>query len=434
MRRDSRGWVLHTGHNWRLVPLEGVEISLDIPVDATSRERAQVVLARLRASGRRGGEILLALGSREYVTGKVPLGRIPKGADGRVLTYALEETIPLVADEMTADFIRHEDAALGVAASTGPLRELVETLETEGFSVRAIVPWTLLVLPGLIARAPSANVWLMQTPDGLEVLEIQSGRLSSSTLLENTDLAVRRHLAWLDSVPGQHHSIVSASGAAAVLADVGRESTVCDVDLHELARDAALEILRGTASPVIDLRRDALANLAPYRSIQNLIRAAVVAVALLLVLSTSILEFRSQKYERLASEYQDRQDGLFRQILPGQQIPAGVRSRLVSERDRLRVQSVEGVGGSASATRTLAQLLIGLPTDLRYRIPSLSISGEQASFRADIRGAEDAAKVADKLRALGFDVGSPRTMKTGDVYTADFEAVLPMPRDEGSQP
>jgi hypothetical protein len=417
----DRFWILVEGRPWRIIRhgFESDVFEVAVPETAGAVDTAKSLAARLRQEGHRGEEVLLGLDAGSCLVGEVSGSRLPRRPERSVIIYEFEASLPVAAEEIVADFVIGQQQVLGVAARLDYLKPLLEALQAEAVGIRTIAPWPLLAFQDNIhSGLPDGLCAVAIAVEGqLQLFPSQDGILLGWSIPEHEPDPFVRELQVLKLRQGVAPVVLVCGGRTDVLdavAQAGFECLTNDEDsLDAMALRSALRVLQGSTAPLIELRRDALSNPHPYRPVRGPLRWAALALAASLICLAGAFWYRAQRYEAVARSYQELQMDVFRQILPNQPVPPGIRSRLESELAKvtgLRGKSVD-VPEMTPALSTLARGLESLPESVRYQIVRVDVEGSVLTISGEVRTHGDAAKIAAALTKAGFEVPAPRTVQ-----------------------
>src|SRR5712672_1467122 len=129
-------------------------VQIPMAASATPDQIAQAAAASLKELGHGASPIILAIPSNWCLCASIPTDDLPK-ADYKSLLYRLEEKLPWPAESITADFIRHENSALGICIKTEKIRPLIDALESYGIPVQTITPTALFAAESQSVSQPS---------------------------------------------------------------------------------------------------------------------------------------------------------------------------------------------------------------------------------------------------------------------------------------
>ena len=177
------------------------------------------------------------------------------------------------------------------------------------------------------------------------------------------------------------------------------------------------EIASGRLQPWLNLRRGALAPSDRLRPFRGPLMALLSTLCVALMCSAFALLWRSHHYERIRADHDGRQVELFRELFPGQSIPASVNSRLESEERKAR--GLSGQYADLPLHRPplllLSDTLSALPTSVRYRLLELRLTPEKLYIEGQTRSHSDAEIIVSSIRqGTDFQLDPPRTEQTKD--------------------
>ena len=391
---------------------------INVDPSAGAAETARAVAAAL--VGRRG-EVVVAIPSAWCLAPQLELSA--DGADDhKSLLFALEEKLPLAAEEIVADFVpqrqqqRSRPRMLGVAAQLDVLRPLIHAIEAVGLTVQSVSALVLLAaqqeqLGGNGKEYDAIELW----PEGeqINVVTLHSGRVT----------------AW------------------SLVADDAHEALQREVDVHALAFDQpprierreqledaatkfAKNILAGRARPWVELRRGLLASADPLRSHRRPLNVALAAAAAFLILLTGAMLVRAERYERLTRTYERQLAAEFSRVFPDWSPPANVRAVIDSEYRKAQAQRVGGESKPAhrSALRTLHEVLSRFPTQARCDVDHLTFGDGSFELQGRVRALEDVEPLASAARDAGLEVPPPFTRRGEDgSWTVTLRGAKPQP-------
>jgi len=413
---NSGGWTLARAIGGRIELREILAESGDGP-----DQQIEKVTEALREFGYRQEGICLAPPSEKILTAAIDYGNLPRNNRRTAMLYRLEEHLPLEAERLTADFLLPIGGkALAVAVETEYFRTLVESLECVGVETACICPAALLALWQFLAECSGdCNYAVLTQGSSRELFRITAGQpLAWYSAKDPSQL--RRHLkADILSVPLERSCpricLLGETKATTLelCADGSHVEIVatCEVTPMEMAARAARELLAGRRAGWVDLRRDKLAPIDPWRRLGGLLRSAICLAVALPVLLTGMLLWRAGRYEAAARRHEEAQATIHRRLFPSVAVPINVRSRIESELTRLRAISGEGFAlpRRPSALETLRQTMAALPKHIRLRITDIRIDGARIFMNGQVRAHSDAEIIARALSAKGIVIEPPRT-------------------------
>src|SRR2546423_1559635 len=290
---SDTAWHAGGGDSWLQIP---------IPASATPEQIASAAAVSLKQLGHGASPIILAIPSNWCLCASIRTDDLPK-ADYKSLLYRLEEKLPWPAESITADFICHENSALGICIKTERVRPLIDALESHGIPIQTVTPTALLAA----AQPSSDSVLVLQSQDHVDLLVMQDGTPS----------------AWSVATPDQ--------------SDINLQLNLLSVDLPrvEIKNVENLALRAADQIPWINLRQHDLAAADKLRLHRRALNALVASAALLLITLTGLFLFRSHQYQFQAQRSSDDLSRAFATHFPGWEIPANIRAVIESEHRRL---------------------------------------------------------------------------------------------------
>ncbi len=414
-------------------------------------QRAGKVKQAMGLEGAVDQPTVLAVPSSWCLCATVDTSALPRSGRRQAMMYALEEHLPVSAEDMVVDFVEMSDAqAMGVACETKLLQPMIEALEKVGVSVRHVVPMSLLaagyvleqqpMLMGLLVAIPNSNsdnrsegerdeksATNAQGAIGFDWLSLREGRVVGWSWLA-TDAAEAKACVEKAIQSDEANPSTDKQPLVAVCGDVEASTRswtesirqrVVDLSTTTLADAACLQaekIIGGTAQPIVDLRRDALAAPDHQGAYQRSWLMLATAIMVLFVSVSVAMQWRGRQYQGQVRESLQAQAQVFKQAIPDQRVPTGnIRGRLVSEQRKLAGLSGQAETGlqqgtSANALQHLLQVLASVPRDLRVRILELSVEPGVVRVDGEARSHSDAERLATVVRQTGwYEVEPPRT-------------------------
>lgn len=383
---------------------------------STHDDMAAHLAQQLDVAGYHGEGLLLGVASRSCLSARVPLDQ-SRSVDRTTATYALEAWLPLSAEDIVGDFIIQGREALGVAVRTQDQLELLQALERRGICVYTICPTSLLALQNYLPaeNADDAQVVVWGNDQELELFVLHDGRPVQWQLLSADPDVLGRHLEvtaaeyahvlrlWAIDLPERILNSVSQ------LESVRLEQTV-SCRLIDQAVAMANQIMNSKRQPWIQLARSALAPPDPHWAIRRELRIAHASLLIFVAALAVALIWRAGRYEGRAEQLQAEQVRVFRDVLPDQRVPLGIRSRMESELTRLAEQTAaSGSLNAPSAFALLHRVLASLPEEGKYHIAEARFDGEEVYLEGRVPRHADADAMALALRQDGFDVELPQT-------------------------
>lgn len=378
------------------------------------------LVAAMQEAGYCGQPTMLAIPSPWCVSTSVVLASRRLARNRQAVAYALEERLPLSAEDIVYDFLTQDTYAFGVAADTSALLPIVRSLEEAGVEVATITPTAMLLLERLAQgrRLPRDGVVLLMNGAGCDFVVLAAARPQQWRYLPLDSEVVTRETAAL--LLTQAAEIVLpvlavnlSDEMAASLGDMGPEVTVTrqEFENDQALLAAAADILARGKRPWIELRRDQIGQYDPYRLMRGSLRLLLLVLLITLMSLTTVARIRASKYQSLTDSLNREKQAVFQQLLPEARVPTGIRSRLESERRMLLGMSADNIQAPElkSVTGCLVDALDALPTDLRFRLLEIRLEESSAYLEGEVRRHGDVDSIASSLRARGFAVDPPRT-------------------------
>jgi len=405
-------WAVVEGTPWRVLRLVGGEQPAEqLSVSPGSEEWADSILGALRQLGYAGEPVLLGVASRScLVVHETPTEQAWDQA-GETLRYALEESLPLPAEDFTAVLVGRKPDRLAIVLPLKDWMKKLSACESAGIDIRAISPWALLGLQSY-QKDHAVQGDVAWRASEWNLLSLSEGQLRSWKILPN-DISESRASVRL------HGATRSESGETEPPFFVGPSipdrAAGSTVDTDALSARGAAAVLSEREQPWVNFRQGRLAPSDPHRPYRGAMRNLFVAGIGLLMALVVMLRIRASQFDALAASYALEQADVFREVFPNQRVPAAVRSRLDSEHRRLLIQN--GPDDAAdqvdSATETMTTLLNAVPQSIRCRIHHVRCDGGQAAVDCEVRSLADAAILQKAFAEAGFEVTPPRVELVG---------------------
>ncbi len=416
--------------------------------DASLEAYAAAVRQHLADHGYTGGPVALALPSAWCLCAVIGTDELERGGRRRAMGFRLEEHLPISSEDVVGDYVdTGTGEALGVCAELDRLGAIVRALEAAGVRVRHICPAAILAAAWAAEQYPGVAAVLVcgggrdEAPAAPEYdfVELQNGRPVRWWWLAANDAAVSERLAACAATgdPSPRVAVIGPGDAPHTWDAAGAdlEPVSPAVGGEQAAALRATALLEGSASPWIDLRRDALAPPDPYQVYRRPVGALVAAAAVLLIGLSGVMQWRGRQYAALGRRYVQQQVDVFKEALPNQRVPGSVRNRLVSERRKLAdlggpsaPDSGTQAAAAVSALEHLRRVLASLPKDLRYRILDLNIQPDLIRVDGEALSHVEAERLAVALRDTGlYEVEPPKTQALKDHGVSFLFTAKPRP-------
>lgn len=329
----------------------------------------------------RGEPVTLLLNGDSALSSALVYDRKTMGRDRQVLRFAMEERLPLAAEEFAVAFLFRKDAVLGIAVEVAEIKPVVDELEERGVLIGSIVPAAIQVASHkLEGKSPQRLIW--KEAQAIDVVHWRDRTIASwQHLHSEADLEQER-----------------------VFFPNGYEETIIE---GESMLDAAI---RHDVEPIINLRCDDLAAEDSLRLVRRSLQFFLVASLLLCLSIAGAFHVAAERYQAIAKMAIDEQEALFSEVFPSHPIPVGIMARLDGERRQL-----EGAAGNQDEVPQLSSALIlfydalsQLP-ELRFRLLEVRAEDGAIYIEGEARSHSDAEVIADSLRTSGLRVSTPST-------------------------
>jgi hypothetical protein len=413
---------------WRVGMLRDGECVFHEVAPAASddpRVLAEAAASKLRELGDDGrGGVVVALPSRLCL----PASMTVDGArrpDREMLTFAMEDRLPIAAEDVVADFVSLEATDyLGIAVAAEPLRVICDVLRCHDVTIEHVCPAAILALQWLLHEHPAEprDIVLWARDEHADLFRCEGG-------LPRAWRRVRMHRDALRAAVRAEMMAISDNTAPTIEA-LGREdsdwsefppenarfsSRACPMD--EAALRGAAAVLRGTVDPWFDLTRANCLEADRLRLLRRPLRFAATAAAGLLLVTIAALWWRAGRYELLTRRLESVQTRVFSALYPGQAPPLDVVGRL-----RAEVRKARALGGprgadvaaEPDAKQLLCLALAALPSDVRFRVDELRVEDGKLYVQGRSRSHGDAETLASALRGGGgFAIEATRSEQRG---------------------
>lgn len=396
--------------------------SVDVPNDAKVEELAAVLAHSLRDQGWRGQPLAVALDSKDCLSATIDWNGPLRDRRRRQMEFALEEFLPLSAEELVVDFVTLGQHALGIGVEAARLRPLIDQLHVNGVEPRLIAPAAMLASQFVARQWPNKQAALLVLTQGnqCDICQIDSSRRIGAWNSMATDWnAIRPAVTW--------HLLTSSQTGEITLANADRElhddmvaefgavaPAPAQVENHtvlELVVLAAAEVLAGRHEPCVQLARGSLGTPNPFTGLRASAAFAACGTMLLMASLIFLCFYRANQYTSQVAALAQQQQDLYSEVFPGQSAPPGVLSRFESEARKLR-----GTTGRkadmplrASTLGTLRSVLRAMPKSFRFRCIEVVVEQQRVDLKGETRSHGDADRWLSRLAAHGFIVDPPRT-------------------------
>ena len=419
--KTIKSWtILRIKNGWQIGHVGDGGPVLVEPIAADDDSGFDQIAAYLREHGYAGEGVVLGLHSSMCLPAALMPVAAASGAGRRALAYAIEEFLPLAAEEFVAAAVGSAGRSLGVALAIDRISPWIDALESRGISVQSVCPTALLAVQhGFGERSQDTSMLIAwQEGDTIDLVRLEHGEPVRWYFIAADGASLQRALMVLNGDSSTPVAAVAMNVDASLRQAVGhRQSPMFPSEEGESLLVAALRgaaaALDGDVELWIDLRIDDLGPKDRYRPVRGSLYFAAAGALTFLVVSTAATAFRAAQYRADAHRSYHEQEQVFQAALPGQPIPRGLLSRLESEYEKLVVSrtGAPGISKRASVLPSLYQLLSALPDDLKYRLDEIRLDGNRLSLDGELLSHGDADRLASALVRQGFEVEPPHSQQ-----------------------
>ena len=362
------------------------------------------------------------------------------------LAIALEEHLPLDAEEMVVRVTKKSQSkeSLTIVSERSLLEGEVERLELGEHWIAAISCTCLLAVqeltfdPGVpvsfdcLWKNPRKGWDLVRVRDSIPVEWQWTDESQLLTDLDSRTVATKGLISGdsscVESVPLFIQG-TSSTHETDSLHDLKEISQVTpDADQIEFARRMADRIVKGSATPWINLAGKQLPTREPWAPIRMPLLILLGIICTALVAFQSTLLWHASSFTAKATEADDGQIASFRKLYPGQRIPSDVVGLLRSEQRRLHSTELEMQKEPPvySSLPVLTQFLNSMPEDAEFRIDHVRAQSNQiVSAEGATRTLEDFQSIVSSIRRAGFEFQQPNVVNMADGFTVRLEKLTP---------
>ena len=338
-----------------------------------SSRDAGAIASALRASGYRGEPVLLALAAMMCLPAPISLEGIgPR--DRKAMLFRLEEQLPIAAEEFVADFVIHDNHALGVAVRLDLIQSIVTALEAEGVRIATITSAAMLAIAEMNS---SDGLVRIREEDRVNVISLQHGTPVRWNLAESDDRAVPES----DDSAARH-------GA---------------------------KILSGAARPILELRRDALAPADRLDSVRGALNWLLASAAVLLLALAAAELALAERFGNAAASSESALAGDFHAAFPGWET-ANIPAVIESEHRKLATVESSKLPPEVrrSALRTLRDVIAALPNNNAFVVDRMTFEDASFELEGHATSLQDVDSLAKSARAAGMDISPPQSRREDD--------------------
>ena len=286
---------------WGLVAATGERLEIAIGSQSAFTDFAAALSTQLDSRGLKKYPLVIGIPAAWCLSASISTHDLPSN-DARSRIYRLEENLPLAAENMIADFVSSQDAALGVCVRLERIQPVVDALQAAGVRVHAIVPTVLATAQGLAGSVSQTNCLFLshEVENGeskLNLIGLQDRRPVLWDLIPATAQDLKLQLELLSTRFGSIPHI-EAIDLDPQLAETLVETSAQVINLRDekgstLAAILADEVLSGRTRPWINFRRDQLAMVDSLELHRPWIDLALVSAIVFFLSLTTALFWRA---------------------------------------------------------------------------------------------------------------------------------------------
>lgn len=443
MSRPRGILILATAEGWRIIRRRGGAVHIEdlAGAQASPEETAEALARAIGLAGRRAPGVVVGVAGELCLSGTIPTAGLPRRGAREAMTYRLEERLPFAAESLSADFLAHNGAALGVCVQRQVLWPVIDALRQRGIKPVAVCPAALLAYQAAAEqitpqRLRELHAVLLQGGDEVDLFILADGEpVGWQTFCARAaDLSLAIASQVLKQLTTMNVIAVGAEAELLQAIDASGDATVIenrDWRCEDLALAAAESIACGRAAPPVNLLRGGGGS----GDTQSSRGARIFAIAAILfaLSAAGACMVRAQRYSRRARMADAEKRQVFSSLFPGERVPTGIESRLRSVRRQLHAPAA-AAPGAPDAMPALHELLTHLPADLRYRIGQIDVESGRLTLEGDVRSHEDADRLAAALRrSTVLRVEDPQTQQIRDAVRFTISASAPRETNGGGR-
>lgn len=354
----------------------------------------------------------------------------------QLISYELEDCVPIDADELSIAPIASNDGTLFIAASGSDVAEFVNSSVSPERFTAAVTPIALLAIAGLKREIEleGSDLVIWVNHDFADLLWIRHGvivgwRWCAVDAL-SIDQCIDRSSSQAETDTPDRTILVNVSDQLTDRLALDSDVLRLEFDQEVLAEQEAEQICRGNCVPIADLRNGPLVPDRPFFSIAGPLQAFLFALVMMQVSVIIAACYRASRMQGDAVVHFQSQAEAFRSVFPDQPVPVGILSRLESEHRRL--SGTKGIGKSrvpdqGSVIPLTHQLLSALPgrDSTKFELLRIDLGGSTIrSLSGNVLSYGDLEEIAGNLREAGFDVPAVAGTKTSAGTSLRLENVI----------
>ncbi|MFC1759880.1 hypothetical protein ACFL2H_14125, partial [Planctomycetota bacterium] len=373
MRRKTQWAILRTEDSYTICKVSHGHVER-FEVESNGEEDiCGSIASKLDEIGYRGDPVLIGLDSFDCLAASFPHEGRAMLRDRMALKYALEDQLPLSADDIVADFVTFKESALGIVTERSPIESLVEGLGEHGIDVSAVVPTTMLLFAEVChSDQLKTGSIIGQFSGHWEMVSMIDGKVATWRVLGSNLDRLEQELPASNEEEKPIRLVFLSDSPTSVPPIDGFEVDSIELEADKLLANAVRRYSKDQLS-CVDFCNDGEWRAGTKNSAW---RNPLVAATLLLGIGMAVgLQVLGHRYEKIADAHEIEQRQFFTEAMPGDRVPVGIRSRLESECAKLAgaTGAVTELPQTFSALETLQRTLSQLPEEKRIRVNDLRV-------------------------------------------------------------
>lgn len=351
------------------------------------------------------------------------------------LAYELEQYLPLDAERMAIALgpspVRgkaHANQGLVVVVDQAPIQATVEDLESQGNWIAGVSPKFLLAAQWWAAEHGVRDgyvLWPNKDEEVSDLLRIENGCptqwrwLDTSSALSHLQSDTSQTpIHFVGSLPENMRSLVAERG----------DRLICheEMDIEQAASIAQEKWCKGNWTAWIDLRGESIKTRFGYAPFYPSLLALSAAALVFLVASIGQILLQTVRLNETIAQNDTATYELFRQLYPGQSVPADIPGRLNSELRKMELarEEMSKEPPVYSSYPILVHFLNQLPDESVFRVDAIRLKSQQInSVEGAARTLSDLEAINIALRAGGFVFPPPSSNGMKDGFSIRLEQV-----------
>ncbi len=340
--------------------------------------------------------VILLDRSRVFTTTFTP----PPRAKSDVIRYALEEQIPLDAEEMCVATAGGKNEQLACVVDRSSM-EFVRQLIDAGVNVRAVIPTVIAIAEELLVQDRNCRnaIFAFHRDGMLDLLRIENQVITQWATAGSTQTEFERQMMMQSWQGLPTMLVVDRDESPIELSNVEHKTA----NLQQTVKKRGAQIVKNNQSTRFDFLSQIVDTSAAYQS-SKASQPSVIAVALVLLLITigGALLFAGQRYETAANQNQSALENLYDQQFSDEQSKTWKRrygvhasiERKLKKSKAIKTLLKKNVEPEPIVANQLAQFLKDLPSPKkqngnRYQLVNFEVNRECVMATIQVESAAD---------------------------------------------